>query len=231
LHKDGDRRIFVLSMARLIPEPRTSAPAAMLASAAENPLRRGNTVAWTETRACLWCSKPIVVSNGAYDKSSGIKTRNQRYCDRSCSNQGRFENPTNIRRMKPVERAYLAALIDGEGSVNVIGRRSLDGKALGRRLWRILISNTDLNMIQWCAKVTGVGNITVQKRSPRYKDCYRWTCHASTARAVLEQCEPYMITKREKALEAIADLRCLEAKSVERHGLLSERQASLKLVV
>ena len=188
---------------------------------------------YIETKSCAWCGNEFQVTNAQHVTGSGIKRPGARYCSRGCSNQARFESPSQVRKMKVAQCAYLAGLIDGEGSVCVIGRRKT-GRVMGtleRRLWRVVVTNTDLKMIQWCAKVTGAGNITTRQRSHEgHRDIYRWTCHASTARVILEQIVPYMITKRLKALEAIEDLRCLEARSTPRKSGKDERQSVLKLV-
>lgn len=48
------------------------------------------------------------------------------------------------------ERAYLAGLMDGEGTVQL---------STAHRVCSISISNTDFDLLEWCRKCTGVGHI------------------------------------------------------------------------
>lgn len=172
-----------------------------------------------QTKHCLWCGKEFTAARGQYDKASGIKTKNQRYCDRACSNQGRWERPHDVKTMSPTECAYLAAFIDGEGTVSQLRPRKLSADPLfpGRSVWRVTIANTHLGSLEWCIATTGVGTITKKQMiHSHYKQGYVWACHASKARLILEQILPYMIIKRDKAIVAIEDLKCLESRSVPR---------------
>lgn len=104
------------------------------------------------------------------------------------------------------DAAYLAGLIDGEGSVfpaNV--------KRISRRTWRLTIANTNRPVLEWCLAVTGVGAVYGKWRgNPKHSPAFAWQCHSWKAKSVLEQTLPYMKIKRERALECIEELKRIE---------------------
>jgi hypothetical protein len=114
-----------------------------------------------------------------------------------------------------VERAYLAGLIDGEGSIMLVGRSSAHGPML-----RVNISNTDRRLLDWVAERFG-GTVKVAWRSqqivrPNERVCYAWQRDCRQCRAVLEAALPYLISKRKHALVALAFART--QKNVGRAG-------------
>lgn len=101
------------------------------------------------------------------------------------------------------ERAYLAGLIDGEGTIYSSRLRS----GLVRTL---SIYNTDEEVILWVHQVIGQGSVSKQaKRTPsgkRTKPLYSWRAYANTARWVLRQAYPYLIIKKGKAKEFLDEV-------------------------
>lgn len=102
-----------------------------------------------------------------------------------------------------IERAYLAGLIDGEGSIMLVGRNRANGPML-----RVNVSNTDRRLLDWLAERFG-GTVRVMWRSqqevrPNERVCYSWQRDCRQCREVLEAALPYLISKREQARVAIA---------------------------
>lgn len=101
---------------------------------------------------------------------------------------------------------WLAALIDGEGSILV----SIDNTKKDVRKYSlsirptIRISMTDENIIKFLAN-TFEGTYRMDKRwnkdkSKQYKDVYTWSLRGfSQTKEILRQIEPFLIVKKEKA--------------------------------
>lgn len=106
--------------------------------------------------------------------------------------------------LKPTDAAYLAGLLDGEGSVVALKR--LDGSV---KSYRIHVSNTHLPAVEWCKAVTGLGRIDVYQRKgkPTYLPIGVWKVHGVKAASVLRRLLPYLKIKREKAQRAVEHLR------------------------
>ncbi len=104
--------------------------------------------------------------------------------------------------MKPLsetEKAYLAGIIDGEGSVMIRQR--------GKRVFFLIVvvDNTNQTCIDYCKRVTGMGSAQLSRDiGGNTKRQYRWLVSSRHAEELLEAIYPYSIIKRpqiEVALE------------------------------
>lgn len=93
--------------------------------------------------------------------------------------------------MKTSEKAYMAGIIDGEGSI-VVDRR---GNTVLPQLWIAQkVSPEGKALMDWMLKTFG-GKITIQKNS--HKGVYRWfASNHATMLKVLMKCLPFFIVKR-----------------------------------
>ena len=96
--------------------------------------------------------------------------------------------------------AYLAGLIDGEGTITVTYHTPRKGKHKYLTLW-VKVANTDARMTEWIKSALS-GWITVYHRPP-YKICYVWGDTGQRAASILRAVYPYLITKKEQAKLAI----------------------------
>ena len=93
-----------------------------------------------------------------------------------------------------VELAYLAGIIDGEGSF--VLHRHKDGYRFASQLQ---VGNTDVRMLEWIAARFG-GNVRLERRSNlKHKPIYRWVSDASMLDALITATLPYLICKRDQA--------------------------------
>ncbi len=76
--------------------------------------------------------------------------------------------------MNEIEKAYLAGLFDGEGTVSIIhlSRRLRSGGLI----YCLSLANTDESILYWMQSIVGFGKVetTHMKRSPAQKPTYRW---------------------------------------------------------
>jgi len=106
-----------------------------------------------------------------------------------------------VASLTEVQAAYLAGLVDGEGSILIAKARE------GRNTWRLTISSTYRPVLEWCLLTIGAGSIVRANRyNPKHATAYWWQCYSWNAKAVLEQLLPYMLIKREKAKQMIQEL-------------------------
>jgi hypothetical protein len=160
------------------------------------------------TRTCRQCG------NEFESKSSAGARIN--YCSRWCQSQQRTKAGQDVRTLSTAEAAYLAGLIDGEGSVLMVDRRHKRPGSSHPSI-HLFVAGTYLPMHDWISRTTGVGYLYARKEAgtlteglpdgkvyKRTKTCYQWAATAANAVAILRQVEPYMIEKRERTLLAIA---------------------------
>lgn len=108
---------------------------------------------------------------------------------------GRGKPRTTIadRVLTVAEAAYIAAMIDGEGTISIRGARTV----------RIAVINTDEALIAFLCSFGGAAG--VRALIPNRRQCFAWTVgHRHDVQWLLSQVEPYMIVKRQKAIDALA---------------------------
>lgn len=145
------------------------------------------------TLQCAACGQPFEVGGRAPHRG------NASFCSRRCAANARWRTGSRANPLTQVQAAYLAGLIDGEGSI-MLYRRG-DGSAM-----RLAITNTYRPVLEWCQATCGVGNIVDVKAThdaAKHKAQRIWLVNSQAAASVLEQIEPYLIIKKEQAQLAI----------------------------
>lgn len=152
-----------------------------------------------EIRYCPWCQGEFEVGGRYRPKKAQI------YCSRQCQAYARVKH-ADARDLSVPEAAYIAGLIDGEGSIGGTHRN-----ARGRTSWFIRVYNTHRGVMEWLLKATNTGNIVNRpKEKPHHKKSYAWECFAWNAKHILEQALPYMIIKRPLAERVIKELESIK---------------------
>jgi hypothetical protein len=117
--------------------------------------------------------------------------------------------------MKPLctltvtDAAYLAGLIDGEGSI-AVNRTRTGAAAKGCKrgfAYRssVTIAMTDLPVLEWVQATTGVGKICTKKvYGAHRKPAWTWAAWSIEASALLQQVLPYLKIKGPQASNLIA---------------------------
>lgn len=155
-------------------------------------------------KVCPVCGKVFEVGG------RGRPQKKQRVCSQRCNAYARVRKH-HVRQMSMTEAAYLAGLIDGEGSIIAIKRDKN-----GRTTWRLQVSSTTPILLEWCIKKTGVGSIVVRKsQNPLHADSQWWQCYSWNAVDILKQIVPYMVLKHGKAQQVIDEMGKIERLHIE----------------
>jgi hypothetical protein len=103
--------------------------------------------------------------------------------------------------LTPTEIGYIAGVLDGEGHIRL---RLSQGKNGGRSISPImLIANTNLELLNKCRKILGVG--VIKKTNPSKKTAVRKQCYQlrilgiAKIKTILEILLPELTVKREQA--------------------------------
>lgn len=94
---------------------------------------------------------------------------------------------------KETELAYLAGIIDGEGSFYIGCTRSKFNS-------RLYVVNTDIKVIQWLKNT--FGGLTYKRNSlknPQWKTRYEWIIEKAKIDSFCKKIIPYLIIKKEHA--------------------------------
>lgn len=97
------------------------------------------------------------------------------------------------------EVAWLAGLLEGEGSF-------LDAPPSSPRSPRLVVSMTDLDVIERVAKCFGVSYVKNDRRNPdRWKTCYVVKISGTRAMAMMKLLYPYMGQRRRQKIDEILE--------------------------
>ena len=111
-----------------------------------------------------------------------------------------------MRTMTATERAYVAGIIDGEGSIEYVQRNVIRHNRPGKpvhKVWniRLEVPQVDGRLIDYLMETTAEGTRDM-KRFPgkdNWQDQHRWRCAHRGVYRVLKQIDKYLIVKKEKA--------------------------------
>ena len=105
-----------------------------------------------------------------------------------------------MRDLDPVEAAYLAGLVDGEGTIALTRRHARDKRQLV-----VSVSNTEIEILRWILVVCQAGKITRKKvASPRHAPGYTYSISNRQALRLCAQIQPFMRSyKRHRAALAL----------------------------
>jgi hypothetical protein len=103
-----------------------------------------------------------------------------------------------------IQKAYLAGIIDGEGCIGINILPSHSGTVKRLQL-RVLVANTNYQLISWLCETTGIGYVfkKIRKNNPKAKDGYEWIVNSLKALWLLHQVKDYLVIKKEQASVAI----------------------------
>ena len=111
-----------------------------------------------------------------------------------------------MRTMTPTERAYVAGIIDGEGSIEYIQRDRIRHDRKGKpvhKVWniRMEVPQVDGRLIDYLIETTAEGTRDM-KRFPgndNWQDQHRWRVGYRGVYRILKQIHKYLIVKKEKS--------------------------------
>ncbi len=127
-----------------------------------------------------------------------------------------------------VEAAYIAGIIDGEGSISINRRKDRDGYKSGFCFRPVLsVTNTNYALVEWLACTTGVGStpLGAKPTNARHKPSKRWQVWTRQAAAVLCVVRPYLVIKIAQADIALRYM-ATDYSHRGKHGLSDEQHTS-----
>jgi hypothetical protein len=108
----------------------------------------------------------------------------------------------NVKQLTTEHAAYLAGLIDGEGTITLTRMHRRENRRLV-----VSISNNDVSLLKFVKTMVGAGKITSKKTySERHARSFAYQLSSRQALELLRQVAPYLKTYRaERAKLALSD--------------------------
>jgi len=111
-----------------------------------------------------------------------------------------------MRDMTPTERAYVAGIIDGEGSIEYVQRDRIRHDRKGKpvhKVWNIHLEvpQVDGRLIDYLMETTaeGIRDIKRYPTNEKWQDQHRWRVGYRGVYRILKQVNKYLIVKKEKS--------------------------------
>jgi len=111
-----------------------------------------------------------------------------------------------MRTMTATERAYVAGIIDGEGSIEYVQRNVIRHNRPGKpvhKVWniRMEVPQVDGRLIDYLMETTAEGTRDMKRfpNNDKWQDQHRWRCAHRGVYRVLKQIHKYLIVKGEKS--------------------------------
>ena len=99
-----------------------------------------------------------------------------------------------VRKLDPCDAAYIAGLVDGEGTITL----TVQHRGENRRLV-LSISNTELPLLEFVRRVVGAGRITTKRTySKRHMPSFTYQISSRQALSLLVQIAPHLRTYKAK---------------------------------
>ena len=96
--------------------------------------------------------------------------------------------------MDEVEKAYLAGLVDGEGTVTLMKHHRNETPTPN-----VAIANNNLELLEWVRAKAGGMIVSKKRRLPHHRDSYVWVVRQDRAIRFLDEIKQYLIVKRQQA--------------------------------
>lgn len=95
-----------------------------------------------------------------------------------------------VKKLIPTQAAYIAGIIDGEGTITLTRRHKNE-----HRLLAITISNTDRKLLEWILNAVGAGKITTRRlHNSKHVPDFTYGIYSQQALSLLNQIYPYLQT-------------------------------------
>lgn len=138
-------------------------------------------------------------------------------------------NYRSIRILSKEDAAYIAGLVDGEGTITLTRKHRNENRQIC-----VAISSTERNMLEFVKSVTGVGKITSKKTTQdHHKTSYAYYVSNRQALGLIEQIFPYLRSyKKKRAALVLKDyLRLTPRNGKYTPGMTQERNAFIRSVL
>ena len=96
--------------------------------------------------------------------------------------------------MNQVEKAYLAGIVDGEGTVTLSRHHKNETPAPC-----VSVANNDLRLLKWIKNRVGGVIVTKKKYKIHHNDSYAWSIRQDRAIRFLKEIKQYLIIKKQQA--------------------------------
>lgn len=105
-----------------------------------------------------------------------------------------------VKRLSPPQAAYLAGIVDGEGTITLTRRNAFRF----HRYAAVTISSCELSMLRYIGKIAGIGSITTKVTyNPNHSPEYTYRVYGRQAIDLMSVVIPYLRSYKKKRAQLI----------------------------
>lgn len=102
--------------------------------------------------------------------------------------------PSTVKSMSIEDTAWLAGIVDGEGTLRGYYGTGRKGRY---KSWKLIVPNTFYGMLTKCRRITGVGSINKKPRIKGHKQQWQWVVYGQrNINSIAKQMFPYLTAKK-----------------------------------
>lgn len=111
------------------------------------------------------------------------------------------QRQAQIDALTDIELAYIAGIIDGEGTVSISSNKSAlrNGVCPVQYNGRITVVNTSVSLLDWLNTRIGGAQMRTRKTKPEYKDVYVLIVNGCASAMLCKRLLPYLVVKKKQA--------------------------------
>jgi hypothetical protein len=110
-----------------------------------------------------------------------------------------MESRLGQQRLTDIEAAYIAGLIDGEGTITLTRKHRGENRQLA-----VTISNTEIELLRYVKMIVNAGKITRKRTtSHRHTPSFTYALYNRQALVLLEQISPFLKTYKAERCKLI----------------------------
>ncbi|TET41486.1 MAG: hypothetical protein E3J60_04460 [Dehalococcoidia bacterium] len=156
---------------------------------------------WVLRNVIIW-HKPNAMPSSVKDRCSN----SYEHLFHLVKGKEKYKWPKNIKLITKEDRIWLAAIVDGEGTIGIMKSK--------RENWvdsfapYVRVCNSTKAIVDKCVEITGLGAVRIHKdkvaKERGYRQIYEWQPSDRSAAYIIGQIYDYLIGKKEQAKIAIA---------------------------
>ncbi len=95
--------------------------------------------------------------------------------------------------------AYLAGIIDGEGTIAITKQKPRTGRRNHLYSLRMIVGNTDKKLVDWLVENFGGSCHILREPEGNWRRAYQWVLGSRETYRLLKEMKEYLVIKREQA--------------------------------
>lgn len=141
------------------------------------------------------------------------------------------ETSSTLRRweavpLKEVEKAYIAGIVDGEGTVTLTRHHRNQTPSP-----HVSVANNDLELLEWIKSKVGGIIVSKKKRLAHHNNSYAWSVRQDKAIQFLKEIQRYLIVKEKQARLIVTEYKAVTHRAGKYSPVMLKKKNALVIKI